>query len=57
LSLPGRTWYDLWRSVAGCGLSFAANGWAAVLIGGELARAALDRHYGAVYIADRYGAV
>ena len=57
MSLPGRTWYDLWRSVAGCGLSFAANGWAAVLIGGELARAALDRHYGAVYIADRYGAV
>jgi len=27
------------------------------LIGGELARAALDRQYGAVYIADRYGAV
>ena len=57
MSLPERTWYGLSRSVAGRGPSFAANGWAALLIGGELARAALDRHYGAVYIADRYGAV
>ena len=57
MSLPERTWYSLRRRVAGRGPSFAANGWAALLIGGELARAALDRHYGAVYIADRYGAV